>query len=268
MTQRVSTNIGNYIRDETITIENLTIDKLFNRLTLQQYNERIYWGTVVRFGQDFNHPIIIAPNITHLYFGHFFNQKLGLICAHVEHITLGENHNFPIGKLPRTLKCIVFGMNYNSPLELPKNIMSVKVGQCFSHPLKLTKKLLHVATGYKFNKPVKPSKYLKTLNFAHNYNKHIELPKYLVCLKMCVPVGKPIILTPYIAHIDIYMSESDMCTTFIFEYTHAVIRLHREHFIDWECCELTNNVKCNILRCNYIWGPLSNAPSNVTIDDK
>lgn len=252
-----------YIRDETITIENPTVNKSFSGLTLQQYNERIYWGTVVKFGKDFNCPVILTPNITHLYFGHFHDQKLGLICAHVEHITLGSNYNFPMGKLPCTLECIVFGTNYNSPLELPKNIMLVKVGQNFNHPLKLTKKLVHVSTGYQFNKPVKPSKYLKTLNFAHSYNKHVELPKYLVCFGMCIPVGKPIILTPYIAYLDIYMSEEDTYTTFIFEYAHKVIRLHREHFIDWDCCELTNNVKCNVLICWYDRGPLFNAPLNM-----
>ena len=111
------------------------------------------------------------PNtLTHISFGHEFNQMVDDLPNSVTHIKFGDNFNQCINNLPRSLLYLeLAGMNFNQPIDL------------------LPKTLKFLSLGFRFNKSVNnlPSK-LVSLTLEHSFDGEIDmLPPSLKYLRIC-----------------------------------------------------------------------------------
>jgi hypothetical protein len=79
--------------------------------------------THLTFGHWFNQPLapgVLPASLTHLTFGHWFNQPLhsgvpegrGVLPASLTHLTLGEDFKQKIDHLPRSIIIMLNGKRY------------------------------------------------------------------------------------------------------------------------------------------------------------
>ena len=105
--------------------------------------------------EDFNGLLskdMLPPGLTHLTFGHKFNQPLGpgVLPPHLTHLKFGWNFNQPLGPgvLPPDLTHLKFGYNvYNRPTGLSDFDQPLEVGV-------LPPSLTHLTFGNIFNQPL------------------------------------------------------------------------------------------------------------------
>lgn len=84
----------------------------------------------------FNKIIRVLPlNLTDIKFGRNFNQPIilphGLTC-----VTFGDKFDQPVN-LPHDLTCVTFGDEFNQPVNLPPNLTRVIFGRKYSHTINL-----------------------------------------------------------------------------------------------------------------------------------
>jgi type I restriction-modification system DNA methylase subunit len=82
---------------------------------------------------QFNKPLILTDNITHLILNDCFNQP----------IQLNDN-----------LVEIIFGAKFNQPIELNKKLKKLSFSDNFNQPIILNKELKDLEFGFQFNQPV------------------------------------------------------------------------------------------------------------------
>jgi len=108
--------------------------------------------------KNFNHPIIIPPNVKKICLGHQFNQKLDNL-GNIEELILGDDFNQPLDFLPSSLKKMVLGYSFNQPLlNLPPNLEDI-----------------HFMGHSKFNNQIILPYQLKSLTFGNNFEQFFEV---------------------------------------------------------------------------------------------
>lgn len=126
-------------------------EKLINKFRM--YNRIV-------FGFSFNQIVKnkIPSSITHIQFGHNFNQDICNIVILgendlMEEFVLGEKFNQLVNNLSPNLKFISFGYDFNHPVDnLPNQIEFIKFGHNFNHPVEfLPNSLKHIIFGNSFN---------------------------------------------------------------------------------------------------------------------
>lgn len=238
-----------------------------NGLAIKKYYDKMYQITKLIFEQDFNEPILIAPNVLVLIFGRFFNQEIGIIPRYIVELRFGEKYNCLVGLLPGSLKCLIFGNNYILTLILSKNIERLTIGYGFNcdETFKLTKKLLHIIFECNVKIPIKFSKHLTTLLVYTYCNQIIKLPKYITFLKIGFSSIKSINFTSRMIYIELYLNSRNQMKHLIFEHPYKAIHLKNVSFCNWDLSDLTDNPKKIILHC-LSYGNTANEPRNAIID--
>ena len=68
------------------------------------------------YGSQFNQQVILHPNLTHLTFGHDFNQQVNLLFS-VQFLELECNNVNIIDYLPDIVEEFIMGLNFNLELN-------------------------------------------------------------------------------------------------------------------------------------------------------
>lgn len=109
--------------------------------------------TNLKFGYEFNQPIILPPNLTHVTFGEYFNQPINLP-PNITHLSLGldfaqhiilpniiymeiDSNNNIIDSLPNSLEELELGFEFNLPIDnLPSGLKKLVIyNYRYSYPL-------------------------------------------------------------------------------------------------------------------------------------
>lgn len=173
----------------------------------------------VTTGNDFNKPFVSTPNIESITFGYGFNRVL-ILTPNVLYLKLkncmkpmtlnkkllylenGFNYSQKT-TLNKFLEKLYFGDEFYHPITLNYYLNILSLGAMFNHYLILTKKLHCVIFGREYNQIISPNKKLLEISFGYRFNQNIKLPKHLIFLKINGQFNKPILLTPNIRQLNI-----------------------------------------------------------------
>ena len=139
----------------------------FNNVLSPEIIEFLSEYQKVKFGTDFNQPVTyqtdssqngkyptLLPNsLTHLIFGHEFNQPVDNLPQSLTYLKFEWDFNQPVDNLPESLIYLSFGENFNQTVDnLPNSLTDLEFGYHFNHPVdNLPQSLTHLKFGNDFN---------------------------------------------------------------------------------------------------------------------
>ncbi len=139
--------------------DTITFSNDFNNGLTKGLIELLSKFSKIVFGNNYNSVICHCPNsITHINFGHRFNQTIDFIqpvdkdYQSITHIVFGNDFNQPINLLPLTIQYLEFSKMFNQPLDnLPNGLTHLYLSSEFNHPLNnLPNTLKHLIIRTKF----------------------------------------------------------------------------------------------------------------------
>lgn len=143
-------------------LENIDDFQIKHIIFYQKYNHELDYlphsVQCVLFGKNYNKEISLdhKTNLTHLFFGIHFNQKVDNLPITIQSIIFGIYFNKPIDFLPSNLKFLILGYYYNQPTDnLPNNVVEIIFGHNFNKSIcNLPLKLERITFNCCFNKSV------------------------------------------------------------------------------------------------------------------
>lgn len=160
--QKINSNTKVLIVNIRNKLENIDDFEIKHIIFYQKYNHQLDYlpisATHVLFGKDYNNEISLdeKTNLTYIFFGiHFnqkvdnlpittqiiifgiyFNQSIDLLPSSLNLLILGYYYNKNTDNLPNTIKKIIFGYNFNKDTSnLPFKLEHLTINCCFNQKL-------------------------------------------------------------------------------------------------------------------------------------
>jgi hypothetical protein len=94
-------------------------------------------------------------SITHLTFGHDYNQLTNHLPSSITHLTFGWSYDQLTNHLPLSVKHLTFGEHYNQPTDrLPSSITHLTFRYYYNQPTnQLPSSITHLTFGYEYDQP-------------------------------------------------------------------------------------------------------------------